>query len=528
MPRVSPLERHDIDEQPNGGFWQRLTRMFSEESLLDGNRRQATLLSYDHMLVGPAGKRSNNRRHTTATHAADSMLQGWECCTYEPYAPSGTPGISERRILLQMVDMFSDIAHRHHLGLLGIFASFLMCLIVDAVHSQFIDGSFFKASGLLLAVLLSLRAKNAVTRRQKMMQCIIGMINSARNILWLAGGQDLEKRRVIRSVLAFIFAEVAAWIARRHTVTDEGLRNVSVWHSHGATLDDLPEKFQKDVFILRGKAQLRVTPRPLMLCLRDVCDAVFDQRDFDAESTDQISHVRRWHRNIDAELNKLTDLVDLILIYDEELYNRQFRWLIGSLIFLYVSLYPWCVQNENGAMLGGTTLGMAFVFYGLNSMSQQLEEPFNKHGAGFNLGLTFQKAFNDLDEEEKCRERCRVFLRRALDKGCRITELLHDEFVNSEVEDREAELDAFARRGPDCAVDTDSLKITSDTSTAAPSASTNPSCTPPRTAPIPKIALPKSLEEIARSSQEGTSSHLSNVPAELVPKATPASSSRYE
>lgn len=57
-----------------------------------------------------------------------------------------------------------------------------LVVLTGAVQLQLVDTSFFRAVGLLLAVLLSLRAKNAVSRRQKLMSGVLDMMNCAKNL----------------------------------------------------------------------------------------------------------------------------------------------------------------------------------------------------------------------------------------------------------------------------------------------------------------------------------------------------------
>merc|ERR1719163_2034688 len=90
--------------------------------------------------------------------------------------------------------------------------SFIACVMAGAVHVQLVDISFFKAVGLLLAVLLSLRAKMAMGRRQKLMNGILSMMNSARNIVELTGTEAADKRERLRTMLSFCFAEIASWV----------------------------------------------------------------------------------------------------------------------------------------------------------------------------------------------------------------------------------------------------------------------------------------------------------------------------
>lgn len=381
-----------------------------------------TVLTYDNLLI----KRSAAPPPATAVAGgiAERVRRSVAAVSYEP---TGTAGVEEKCFALQFTDMVLQMWFHHGFGLLGVIVSYLGCLLLGQVQVQVVDSSFFKATGLLLAVLLSLRAKNAVSRRQHLQGCVMRMINCCRNILELAACQDVSSRRKLRLVMHFIFCDIAAWISGH---THDGLSGDAFVDPDAPKIEDLPLEFRAFIFQLRSKAALRVSPRPMLMTLRTICDTLFDPRSFDPVRTDEVSHTRRWHRNIDKELESILSLFDAVEIYNEESYTRQFTWLVASLIFIYISLYPWVVQHESAAVLGVTTAGMAFVFYGLNSMTQQLEDPFHDHGSGFNLALTFRKTFADLRAEESLRERCRAFLDQA---GREPSNALHDEFVALEL-----------------------------------------------------------------------------------------------
>merc|ERR1711963_1161913 len=84
--------------------------------------------------------------------------------------------------------------------------------------------------------------------------------------------------------------------------------------------------------------------------------------------------------------------------------------MVNMLISIYVAFYPWCARHESRIVLGPTTVAMALVFYGLNAITQELEYPLSAHGQGFNLMLTFQRAFADMQREHGVRQRCGRFL----------------------------------------------------------------------------------------------------------------------
>merc|ERR1719384_1814723 len=94
---------------------------------------------------------------------------------------------------------------------------------------------------------------------------------------------------------------------------------------------------------------------------------------------------------------------------------------------------------ESTLVLAATTIGMAFVFYGLNAMTEQLEDPVLQAGQGFNLSLTFRRMFAELEREEAVREECASFLLEERRDCAELTDELHKHFV---------ELAAAERAGP--------------------------------------------------------------------------------
>jgi len=338
---------------------------------------------------------------------------------------------------------------------------------MGAVHVQLVDISFFKSVGLLLAVLLSLRAKMAMSRRQKLMNGILTMMNSARNIVELTGNETSYKRDRLRNMLAFCFAEIAVWVVGE--ASEEGEEDEDEPFVPGPKLEDLCSEDRDMAFILRGKSSLHASPRPLLMYLRQMCDELFEPEEerrracrttsgllcgLQEESAeplspispigkrmespryderpgkvDTISVVRRYHRNIEIELHNVTDEFDSLLMYREELHTTQFRWMISSVILLYVAMYPWCVRQESTLVLGGTTMGMAFVFYGLNAMTEQLEDPVALHEQGFDLNHIFQSVFAKLGRDEAIRVSCMQFLREKKEDACEVNDELHARFV---------------------------------------------------------------------------------------------------
>jgi len=456
----------------------RLTRMSSRT-----NRRGSVSLLSDGASVG---------RRQTDGDAPTSELNSWLLAEFQDVAG-----------MEKVVDLLGHMVSQHMLAFSGILLSFFGCVWAGAVNTSFVDPSFFRATGLLLAVLISLRAKNAMSRRSQLMQGVLAMMNSARNMLEICGVESKEKRRRLRAMLGFSFLEIAAWV---------GTASGEDWPF--PKLSDLDPEDREVAFRLRGKCKLRTSPRPLLIYLRQYCDDLFDveehtlrcnrsmmqqPRCFAAKPTlatldelpskliaggsserlapavplevqssrrsegeaenseeqddttdavqavgqpsptntaerpieemvDRISVIRRWHRNMERDLHTITANFDVLLMYRERLLTPQFRFMLGCVIFVYIALYPWCVRNESSVILGVTTVGMAFVFYGLNAMTEQLEDPVLHRGQGFNLSLTFRKMFADMDRDELVRDYCERFLHEKRSEGMAVTDELHDMF----------------------------------------------------------------------------------------------------
>jgi len=163
------------------------------------------------------------------------------------------------------------------------------------------------------------------------------------------------------------------------------------------------------------------------------------RKDDDVAYVDRISIVRRYHRNIDLELYNIVQEFDSLLMFRERFLTPQFQYMIHCIIFIYVTLYPWCVQNESAAVLGFTSLGMGFVFYGLNHMTNGLEDPMKLKGQGFNLALTFQHMWAVTEKDDSLTALAMKFLRekRLAGSTVELTESLHDEFVETMCQKRE-------------------------------------------------------------------------------------------
>eukprot|EP00434_Breviolum_minutum_P008355 symbB.v1.2.007374.t1/scaffold449.1/size202926/4 len=201
---------------------------------------------------------------------------------------------------------------------------------------------------------------------------------------------------------------------------------------HIAALEMLPEEYRDVAFVLRAKHSAHISPRPLLLWLRELCDQLFDPdlatNSAGKDKMDKISIIRRFHRNTEEELHTLFSKFDFLLMFRENFVTSQFRWMLETVIFVYVVLYPWCVCNESNLVLGATTVGMACVFYGLNALTEQLEDPVHHQTQGFDLRSTFINLFAELDRDEAMREYCRCFLEDQKKVRIQASEELHNKF----------------------------------------------------------------------------------------------------
>jgi len=366
----------------------------------------------------------------------------------------GQFGIRESGHLAQTLDTVNEMLHTHPLELVIQLGSFLVCWISGAVELQLVDTSFFRALGLLLAVMLSLRAKNALTRREILMRGVLRLMNASRNIMGLLGSVERSKRKRLLHFLHFCYNEIAQYVDKVCQVSPRDRMN---------GLEDLDPADRDAAFIFRGKTSLIPSPRPLLQHIRQVVDECVDMNyqfqlanaksfaDFqsyiadppdevpegllygptDVRFVDRVSIIRRYHRNIDNETLHILQEFDALLMFREQLLTPHFRYMIHSIIFMYVILYPWCVQHESAIVLFLTSFGMGFVFYGLNHMTNGLEDPVKLKGQGFNLGLTFQQFFVNLDREDHFHGLARdyLLLKRKDAADCPATEGLHEDFV---------------------------------------------------------------------------------------------------
>lgn len=378
-----------------------LERFQGSASSSDRNKRNSKLLSYHHL---PA----------RGDEEIDILqVPEWRSCC-NATTSSDIPGVKELSAVVQVVNMCRSMTRVHGMGFVGISSSFVICWTTGFIRASLVDVSFFKSTGLLLAVMLSLRVRNAVTRRTDLVNQMLSMINTAKTVLDMAGASSLENRRVLSQALGVCFADVALWLTRH--CAEEYSESISVtkdWLRD--QLSRLPNHYKRNFLRLGGIVAMGVSPRPQLLYLRDVCDQLFIPEATQDGAIDQISNIRRWHKNIDRELQRLVDLFDDLCLYDEEVHTKEFRWLISALIFSYVALYPWFVADERKFILAMTTCLMAVVFYGLDAMAQELEEPLGPHSQGLNIALTFRQAFAEIENEEEVRNNFDQFLEKCGD-----------------------------------------------------------------------------------------------------------------
>jgi len=341
----------------------------------------------------------------------------------------------------------------HAVHFIGILTSLILCCLSGAVKFEVIDLAWFRAMGLLLAVLMSLRAKNALTRRSRLISNVLGMMNSARTILDVCGGKCAEKRWRLRSFLRFALLQAAANICGDHS---------GVAASAMPSMQELHPDDRLAAFCLRGKASLKTYARPLLLYLQQLCDDVFDAHEHTRQANhtwlashsdsvipisfsreghehedclqapvDIVAVIRRHHTIMRRECRSIVIHYDALMMYSERFLTAEFKLMLSSLIFLYIALYPWCVQNESKIVLYFTTFGLAVVFYGLNSMTEHLEDPTLRRGQGFNLILSFWSMMEQLEKDDKVRALAQKFCEERTRRGESIDDSLHRRFEMS-------------------------------------------------------------------------------------------------
>lgn len=326
--------------------------------------------------------------------------------------------VVERKTVTICAPLIASVFGQHYFGICVAFLSVVLCIWSGSTHVQLIDDSFFKSLGMLLAVLVSVRTRNGVVRREQVLSLVLAMGSTARDVVELVASvpdltvsddERLRTRVKLLNILEFTFARIAHWLEVRELgLPPERLEDSTpTWQ--GPDIDDLPAEYRKAAARLGSMPFLGMPPRPLLYFLREVCDKLWAiPEDL---NLDRISKIRRWHKLIDIELDGLLKMFDVLSTFLEEVQPRQMTWLVDLLIYTYTSLYPWCVRHESALMLTTTTLGMCFVFLGLNTLTCELEDPLLRHSHGFNLSLIFEQVFRNIECEEAAQIRCRHCLR---------------------------------------------------------------------------------------------------------------------
>jgi len=303
----------------------------------------------------------------------------------------------------------------HGQGMFLVVVSIALNVYVGATNLEFVDASFFNGVGILLAMLLSLRMGKCVGMRAQLIQRVLSMLNSAQNLMYLVAGHDAEKRRILHTVFAYVFAQIARWF-------NKDLPESDCWL--GPPLDALPAIFQDRARYEGGCIELDAPPRQLIFFLSEVIDEVYERPQEDDTKYDSVSVLRRWHRLVDQDLNNIMIQYDFLSTQQEELLPPQFVLLVSSLIFWYVALYPWCVADESALVLGLTTTAMGMTFYCLNALTDEIATPLKHHDHSWNLMSSFQEAFEKIATVEVLRLR---------HKDATEKKTPYDEFVRAEM-----------------------------------------------------------------------------------------------
>eukprot|EP00811_Abedinium_folium_P033435 NODE_6399_length_1675_cov_5.689922.p4 GENE.NODE_6399_length_1675_cov_5.689922~~NODE_6399_length_1675_cov_5.689922.p4 ORF type:complete len:167 (-),score=33.20 NODE_6399_length_1675_cov_5.689922:186-686(-) len=108
----------------------------------------------------------------------------------------------------------------------------------------------------------------------------------------------------------------------------------------------------------------------------------------------------------------------------------SFKWMMNSMTFLYLLLYPWGGSQANPFVLVFVCAFMCFAFYGLRLTTEQLENPMTQQGQGFNIALTFEAMFLNMEIESQIRQSCSAFIEARCNPNVELSHELHDEFVD--------------------------------------------------------------------------------------------------
>jgi len=360
---------------------------------------------------------------------------------------AGGPGtwnggrVYSRVVFVQHLHFFGIVLLRHKVPLLGVVTSMaLRVLPGDRVQHTWLDESFFRGTGMLLAILLSFRTKNAVSLRQNVGAAVLRMMGSARSLLHLASrSSDAYEGNWTRLhwVLSVAFLQSADWLV----LHSEKAGSAPVDKEHGLPALSPPKSVTdrdlEECFVRGSKvsANMACTPRPMLQYVREVCDDVFDYGrfagDMGGKKTSETDKVRRWHRNVDRLVDGIIHSFDEIVTLQECIGTQQLRQLINGILFFYLALYPWCVRHESTWVLASTCLGLSCIFYGLDTVAQELETSVGggKSPIDLDVRLTFENFFASLQEEDLVRCRARRFFQQRAEHEGRSLSCLHDDFV---------------------------------------------------------------------------------------------------
>lgn len=374
----------------------------------DGMRRSPAALTYEY-----SNQQANN---------GDDGAPLWNWCRREGFLGNADVFASggfvvQRRDLGAVWQTVVTILSENIVGIACAACSLAICLASGCVRTKIIDGSFFKALGMLLGLLLSMRARSGAVRRERSLRILLGMGWRARDLIELVAplpdttdtpDDCVRERRKLRVCLEFTFAKIAHWVQVRELgPPEDGGSSVPTWQGPG--VEDLPKEFRKRAMQLGSMPMLGNVSRPLVYFVREVCDSLWAPAE--DPKIDRISMIRRWHKQIDIEIDGLLTDLDDMSTFLEEAQPRHLTILMKVLICAYTSLYPWLVLHENEVMLVATSLGVCFVFLSLHEIACELDDPLIRHSHGYNISLIFEQQFRNMECEEAVQVRCRHFLR---------------------------------------------------------------------------------------------------------------------
>lgn len=360
---------------------------------------------------------------------------------------AGGPGtwnggrVYSRVVFVQHLHFFGIVLLRHQVPLLGVVASMgLRVLRGGRFQHTWLDPSFLKCTGMLLAILLSFRTKNAVSLRQNVGAAVLRMMGGARSLLHLASrssqAYDGDWAR-LHWVLSVAFLQSADWVV----LHSEKAGSAPVDAEHGLPARSPPtsvtDRDLEECFVRSSKVSpnMACPPRPMMQYVREVCDDVFDYGHFSGDmggkKTSETDKIRRWHGNVDHLVDVIIRSFDEIVTLQECIGTQQLGQLINGILFFYLALYPWCVHDESAWVLASTCLGLSCIFYGLDTVAQELETSVGggKSPIDLDVRATFENFFASLQEEDLVRCRARSFFQQVSDVDGRSLSCLHDDFV---------------------------------------------------------------------------------------------------